>query len=159
MHLRGACLAPLWHSLREAWLGQNAFHRLYPELTPQDIPFAQDCLGDQFLLREGMVWRLFAETGETETLEETLSQFLRSAQTDPVEELGLQPLMQFQQDGGKLQPGQLLAAYPPFCMEESEDGVTLSAVPCEERHRFLAQFAAKIRALPEGAQLELNVMD
>src|SRR6516164_10735934 len=76
LHLRGACLAPLWHSLREAWLGQNAFHRLYPELTPQDIPFAQDCLGDQFLLREGMVWRLFAETGETETLEETLSQFL-----------------------------------------------------------------------------------
>src|SRR5436190_17613681 len=58
LHVRGACRTPQWHSLRAAWLGKNAFHRFYPDLTPEDIPFAEDCLGDQFLLREKDVWRL-----------------------------------------------------------------------------------------------------
>jgi len=159
LHVRGACREPAWHSLRDAWLGENAFHRLYPEVTPKDVPFAEDCVGDQFLLREGTVWRLFAETGETESLEMTLSQFLESAQNDPIEELGLQPIMQFQQEGGTLEPGQLLAAYPPFCTEEAEDGVSVSAVPSGERHRLLAEFAAKFRELPDGGQLDVEVTD
>jgi hypothetical protein len=156
LHVRGACKAPAWHSLREAWLGADAFHRHYSELTPDDIPFGEDCLGDQFYLREGIVWRLFAETGETETLEVNFSQFMKETQDDPGEELGLQPLLQFQRDGGKLQPGQLLSAYPPFCTEKAVDGVTVSAVSCEERHRFLADFASKLRDLPDGGEVEVT---
>src|SRR3954453_4788104 len=64
LHVRGACRGPAWHSLREAWLGEGSFHRHYPEVRPGDVPFAEDCLGDQFLLREGRVWRLAGETGE-----------------------------------------------------------------------------------------------
>src|SRR5688500_691944 len=64
LHVRGACREPAWHSLRDAWLGEQAFHRLYPDVRPDDVPFAEDCLGDQFLLREGRVWRLYGETGE-----------------------------------------------------------------------------------------------
>src|ERR1700681_1788880 len=82
LHVRGACLAPAWHSLREAWLGDNAFHRLYPEVEPDDIPFAEDYLGDQFLLRGGDVWRLYAETGEVEPLEETFKVFMENVQDD-----------------------------------------------------------------------------
>src|SRR5262249_38743554 len=64
LHVRGLCREPAWHSLRDAWDGEHAFHRLYPEVQPEDIPFAEDCLGDQFLLRDGLVWRLMAETGD-----------------------------------------------------------------------------------------------
>jgi hypothetical protein len=159
LHVRGACLAPSWHSVREAWLGENAFHELYPEVTPDDVPFGEDSLGDQFLLREGTVWRLFAETGEMESLEMTFSQFMQSVQNDPIEELGLQPLMQFQEDGENLEPGQLLSAHPPFCTEEAEEGVTVSAVSSDERHRFLAEFAAKLRELPEDGELDGEVSD
>lgn len=159
LHVRGACKEPAWHSLRAAWLGDEAFHRHYPELTPDDIPFGEDCLGDQFYLREGIVWRLFAETGETETLEVNFSEFMKETQDDPGEELGLQPLLQFQRDGGKLQPGQLLSAYPPFCTEQAVDGVTVSAVSCEERHRFLADFAAKLRDLPNDGRIDFASTD
>ncbi len=149
LHVRGACKAPAWHSLREAWLGKNAFHRLYPDVKPDDIPFAEDYLGDQFLLRGSEVWQLYAETGEVEALEETFKEFMQNVEEDPGEELGLHSLLQFQRDGGHLLPGQLLSALPPFCTDEADDGVTLKAVSCEERHRFLAEFAAKLRDAPE----------
>ena len=158
-HVRGACRAPAWHSLRDAWLGANAFHRLYPEVQPEDIPFAEDSLGDQFLLREGNVWQLFAETGEVEPVEATFSEFMAGVQDDPGETLGLHPLLQFQRDGGHLQPGQLLSADPPFCTEEADDGVTVTAVPSEARRRSLAALAAKIRDLPEGGQLDMEGAD
>jgi hypothetical protein len=156
LHVRGACHAPAWHSLRDAWLGADAFHRLYPDVTADDVPFAEDSLGDQFLLRDDIVWRLFAETGEMESLEAPLDEFLESVQKDPVEELALHPLMQFQEDGGKLPPGKLLAAYPPFCSEESADGVSLAAVPSAERRRALADLARQIRELPDGGELPFD---
>lgn len=159
LHVRGACLAPAWHSLRDAWLGENAFHRLYPEVEPADIPFAQDCLGDQFLLREQQVWRLLGETGELEALAVSFREFLEQAQADPVEYLSLAPLLKFQEDGGTLEAGQQLSAYPPFCMDQSAQGVHLAAVPAEERRRFLANLAAQIRDVPDGGSIEFKVVD
>ena len=156
-HLRGACLAPAWHSLRDAWIGPNAFHELYEDVEPDDIPFAEDCLGDQFLLRKGEVWRLFCETGEMESLELNFKKFMKEAADDPVEVLGFEPLLKFQRDGGKLEPGQLLAAWPPFCTEEAEDGVELKALPAGERRRFLADFAAKIRDVDDGEQIDVEL--
>ncbi|HZZ77728.1 MAG TPA: hypothetical protein VFE62_04360 [Gemmataceae bacterium] len=156
LHVRGACLAPAWHSLRDAWIGTNAFHQLYPDVEPDDVPFAEDCMGDQFLLRDGMVWHLLAETGEMESLESTFKEFFQNVEEDPGEHLGLHPLLQYQREGGHLQPGQLLAAYPPFCLEEAEDGVTLRALPSEERRRFLAEFAKYMRDLPDGSKIDIR---
>src|SRR5579883_2134955 len=117
LHVRGACKRPAWHSLRAAWLGHEAFHRLYSDVNPDDIPFAEDCLGDQYLLREDAVWKLAAETGDVEPQDATLEEFLEQAQDDPAEYLGLHPLLQFQAEGGSLKPGELLASWPPFCTE------------------------------------------
>jgi hypothetical protein len=102
---------------------------------------------------------LYGETGEVEALEATFAEFMQNVEDDPGEHLGLHPLLQFQRDGGHLAPGQLLAAYPPFCTEEADDGVTVSAVSTAERRRFLAEFAAKIRDLPEGGKLDINISD
>lgn len=159
LHVRGACRGPAWHSLRDAWLGENAFHRLYPDVRDDDIPFAEDCMGDQFLLRGGQVWRLAAETGELEFQAGALADFLHAAQEDPVEFLTIQPLLQFQQDGGNLAPGQLLAAFPPFCTQQAADGVTLAAVPAEERRRFLAEFASQIHDVPDGGAIDFKIVD
>src|SRR5437870_4372069 len=67
-HLRGVCADPVWHSLAEAWLDENSLHRLFPSVRASDIPFGEDCMGDQFLLRESMVYRLSAESGDAESL-------------------------------------------------------------------------------------------
>jgi hypothetical protein len=157
LHVRGACREPAWHSLRDAWEGEAAFYRLYPEVRPEDVPFAEDCLGDQFLLRDGRVWQLAAETGEIESLEVGLGGFFEAVQADPVEYLSLHPLLQFQREGGRLEAGQLLAAFPPFCTKESADGVSLRAISADERRRFLADLAAQLRDVPDGGQIDFRL--
>lgn len=159
LHVRGACHDPGWHSLRDAWDGEAAFWRLYPEVNQADVPFAEDCMGDQFLLRDGVVHQLAAEVGEVESLGVGLREFFQAVGSDPVGFLSLQPLLQHQQGGGRLEPGQLLAAYPPFCTEESAESVSLIAIAAGERRRFLADMAAQLRDVPEGGQIEFRVVD
>ncbi len=45
LHIRGAVLAPEWHSLRKVWIGDFALYKFFPAIKESDIPFAQDCLG------------------------------------------------------------------------------------------------------------------
>lgn len=153
LHVRGACRAPAWHSLRAVWEGESALHRLYPAVGADDVPIAEDAVGDQWLLRAGEVVQLEAETGAVESLGLDLDAFLARVREDPVEALGLHPLMRFEDDGGRLEPGQLLNVYPPFCTEEAADGVSLRAVPTEERLHFLAELA---RQLPDEGGFRID---
>jgi hypothetical protein len=160
LHVRGACSAPDWHSLRAAWRGPDALHRAYNSMESSDVPFAEDCVGDQYFLRDEKVWKLSAETDEAEALNETLGAFLNRVQHDPIEQLEMQPLQQFiEHEQHGLAPGELLAAHPPFCAKQSEAGVSLSAIPALERRRFLAELAAQIRELPEGAPINFKLVD
>ncbi len=144
LHIRGICDDPSWHSLLKIWTGDLALAKLYPAINEQDIPFGQDCVGDQFILREGVVYRLWAETGELDSLGCSFNDFLDNAGNDPVEYLSLQPLLQYQSEGGSLQPGKLLSVYPPFCTKESANRVSLKAISALERISFLADFASQI---------------
>jgi hypothetical protein len=106
LHVRGACVRPEWHSLRAAWFGDEAIHRLFPAVADDDIPFAEDALGDQFILRAGVVNRLDAENGTIESLGVDLVEFDRRVRADPIGYLHLQPLERFRAEGGVLEPGQ-----------------------------------------------------
>jgi hypothetical protein len=58
LHIRGACHEPQWHSLRHNWLSPQAIYELYAEtLKTSDIPFGEDALGDQYILRDGSMRR------------------------------------------------------------------------------------------------------
>jgi hypothetical protein len=157
LHVRGACLEPTWHSLREAIPGELALHEHYPGVLTTDVPFAQDAIGDQYLLRDGTVHWLYAETGDVESLRTGLIEFLEAAQANPDKYLGLQLLRQFLASGGTLQPGELLHVYPPLCTVEAKSGVSVTAVPAAERLRFLEQFAEQVRGVSEGGQIEMRV--
>ena len=159
LHVRGACTAPAWHSLRAAWRGPDSFAARYAAIGAGDVPFAQDPLGGQFLLRDGLVVRLHAEVGQVEPLALGLTGFLDRARAEPITALALYPLMQFEGEGERLQPGQLLSAFPPVCTEEARDGVLLRAMPVEERLRFLADLAAQLSEVPEGASVKFRLND
>jgi hypothetical protein len=152
VHFRGACLTPEWHSLRAAWHGSNALHVLFDEVRPSDIPFAQDQVGDQFLIRDGVVLRLWAETGEIKGLADSLDEFLSKVTSD-IEgflNVDLRRVME---------PGQILHAYPPFCTGESAQGVSLRPVPATEALLFHANLAKQIREAPDGGKIEFKVSD
>jgi hypothetical protein len=152
LHVRGACSNPEWHSLRAAWQGPNSFHVLYPDVRKTDIPFAQDQVGDQFLLRDGAVFRLFAETGEIEPLCESLRKFFDRVRNDIETFLnaGLQH---------KLEPGQLLHAFPPFCFDNEGKDVSLAPIPAQQLISLHADLARQIRDVPDGGQIKIKVVD
>lgn len=157
LHLRGACAAPDWHSLRRAWLGPKSISDIFSGVDQTWIPFAEDCVGDQFLLRNKEVFRLSAETGEVDEIGLSLGDFLRSASANPIDFLAMEPLLHFQDDHGELPEGHLLHAYPPYCTEEAGQGVSLRAVPAWELHNFHSEFA---KALPkDGGQLQVEIRD
>ena len=137
---------------------------MFPAIRPDDICFGQDCVGDQYFLRarflrDPAVYRLFGESGEIENLKLNFDDFLRKAAESPVEFLGLQPLLQFEAEGGRLLPDQLLSAYPPFVFKESGPGVSLRAIPKLERIGFLACLAGQLADVPDGGSVRIVVKD
>ncbi|QNH60966.1 SMI1/KNR4 family protein [Hymenobacter sediminicola] len=157
LHIRG-CVSDLsWHSLAEAWQGEQAFWRTYAIVQETDIPFAQDCAGNQFLLRGDAVLWLDTETGELADLEVDFKHFLFGAEKFPVDALGMEPLRAFQQNGGVLRPGQLLSVYPPFCMAtDGQQTPSFKAIGATERLAWLADFYRQIKDLPDGQSISLK---
>ncbi len=151
LHVRGACSQPSWHSLREAWIERKAFHLLYDQVAEGDVPFAQDCIGDQFLLRDERVLHLAAETGKLVPLNLSLNEFFDAVAKAPFEFLFMEPLRRVIEEGGRLLPGQLLHAHPPYCSLEAQQGVSLRPVFGETLMAYHADLARKIlKAGPDG---------
>ena len=157
LHLRGVCKQPEWHSLRHAWESTDAFHRHYRSVKHSDIPFAQSALGDQYFLREEVVYRLDTECDEFEPLDMDLRSLLEEVQGDPIGILNLHPLEEFWSNGGELQPGQLLSVMPPFVVAQQDTKYSYRAIDALDRLRFLADFAKQIRDLPDGATISFKI--
>lgn len=130
---------PTWNSLETFWTGEKALHKIYPKLNEDDIPFAQDCMGDQYIFRGGSVWQLLTETGDLDDLELEFDEFIDEVIEDPVEFLALYPLLDFMDAGNELAPGELLVPSLPFTVETEEE-YTFSAAPINERLEWLANY-------------------
>jgi hypothetical protein len=148
LHVRGACRDPEWHSLRRAWMTGKAFHRHYREVSETDVPFAQDFLGNQFLLRSGQVVKLHGATGAIEDLGVSLNDFFEAVQADPHELLGLYILQEFREGGGGLEPGELLNTDPPLESVTEGEGVMMTPVSADEQLHFLREHHRQIKVLP-----------
>lgn len=158
LHILGARSRLPWHDLDQVWKGSRALFILYDSVFPEDVPFAANCMGDQFLLRGEAVFQLIAETGELDHVDGSLESFLqRCAARDPEIWLGLRYLEQFEDEKGRLDPARVLLPYPLLTMAESEKGVRLAAVPAEEALDFHASIARRIADLPDGARVKITV--
>lgn len=146
LHLFGACHAPDWHSLRHRWEGDHSLAKLYPEVRVTDVPFAEDQLGDQFLFRDERIIRLNAETGEISDKESSLELFLERAFANPEEYLNVSL-------SHRMDPGQLLFAWPPFFLEGSNNA-KLQACPAGKVLQFHADIARQITSVPDGEKVQ-----
>jgi hypothetical protein len=157
LHLRGCVTEPAWHALATAWQGTGAFWHTYDGVLETDIPFGQDCVGNQFLLRGDAVLWLDTETGELADLEVDFKHFLFGAEKFPLDALGMEPLRDFQRMGGVLRPGELLSVYPPFCVAaEGSPAPGLKAISAPERLAWLAGFYHQIKDLPDGQPIRFT---
>ncbi len=157
LHVRGMVEEPDWHSLEHYRSGEMALHKLFRGITDRDIPFGQDFLGNQFVLREDEVWKLRGDTGQVRPLGVDLPHFLDEARKDPVEYLELHLLARFSEQIGMLEPGQLVHTIPPLCMTREQNKLALKAAPAANTISFLANLARQIENVPEGAEVNLKL--
>jgi hypothetical protein len=149
LHVRGACLAPSWHSLRYWLRSDDALHRQFSAVRESDVPFAEDAFGDQYLTRDDEVHRLVAAQGEVQALSFGVKGFLAAVERDPVGFLGLEKLRKFRDEGGVLAPGELLSPDPSTMAAESSRGIGFRAIPAAERIAFLAKLARTVGESPD----------
>lgn len=157
LHVRGVCGAPDWHSLKSAWRGPDAIGFLYSAVLGTDIPFAEDCMGDQFLLRNGTVARLDCETGVIKSLGFQLGEFLDWALSDPDEHLHGWLLSRLDAEEGSLVPGHLVQVFPPLFVRVEGNARKVRTVPTGQHLKYLASVAKKIASLPEGTPIRFSV--
>lgn len=140
--IRGCVAGTSWDSLSHYWKGEAAFHKTYPVLTEQDVPFGQDFLGDQYVYRDGTVWHLQCETGELDDLELDFDEFLEEVSVDPIEFLALYPLIEYMESGKNLKVGELLQANQPFSVETNKP-FTFKATTTEKQLQWLKDYFLK----------------
>lgn len=158
LHVRGACHSPSWHSIRNIWIGSVALHKMYPEVRESDIPFGQDCVGDQFLLRNSIVCRLDAEIGKVESLEMPFEEFIISAQQKPDEILLPKVLYDFEKTGNLLKPGKLINVFPPFVIKVDGDR-SFKAISADELISFHADIYRQLADVQNGSEVRFLITD
>lgn len=150
-HIRGCVINPLWHSLGYVWFGDLNLSNLFDCISQNDIPIAQDCFGDQYLIRDNSIIRLSAEIGDLEFLNLHFHDFLKKVQVDPISMLNIENIEQF-----KLKNGQLLSVFPPFSIN-TESTQMIRPIDFEQRIRYLSQLSKKINKLPDSTEIEFVI--
>ncbi len=150
-HIRGCVINPQWHSLGNVWLGDLKLSDLFDSLSPNDIPIAQDCFGDQYLIREEKVIKLLAETDDIVFLEKDFFEFLELVKANPIGFLNIENIDQFE-----LKPGQLLSVFPPFCIN-SESEISMKPIDFVDRILFLSYISKQIKNFPDGTNIEIEL--
>ncbi len=154
LQFKGCINDPKWISLEDIWTGLSNLHSIYDEVLESDIPFAQDCFGDQYLWRDKQVIRLSSESGDIENLDLTFNQFLDEVIKNPTEFLALESFNQLYEMDIKLQDGQLMNVYPPF-MFKCDGDRSFKPVPSEEQISFLKSIYTQTKDLPEGQSFKI----
>ena len=150
-HFRGCVKTPKWHSIKEIWFGDIKLSRLFASVDINDIPFAQDCFGDQFLIRKNTILRLSSETDEILDLGIDFNGFLNQIYNNPFEFLNIDNI-----DIPGLKPGQLINVIPPFCVK-ADKGYSFKPIDMIEQIRFLSEFSKQIKDLPNGTMIDFKI--
>lgn len=156
LHVRGVCAEPAWHSLQQAMIGPRAIHRLFTSVRASDVPFGEDCVGDQFVLRGDEVLVLDAEQDRLHSMGLDLDGFLAAAERDPENFLAMHPLLRLRREGQAIGVGTLISVYPPFVFDY-RGARTVKPVAVPDRLSYLSDLARQLSTLSDGAQVQVVV--
>lgn len=145
----------------ERWNTWALWRERYQDLAEDCVFFAEDLFGGQFCIdrKQQCIASFDPETGERTQLAATLEAWARTLLADYAVLTG-QPLAHtWQQRHGALPPGQRLLPKIPFVAGGAYELDNLYAADAVKGMRFRGDLAMQIRDLPDGAQIEFNVID
>lgn len=141
----------------ETWNAPGTWRDAYGEALGGCLFFAEDAFGFPFCIESDAVRSCDPETGRRTTLASSLEDWAARILTDWRVLTG-QPLAhEWQVRHGALLPGRRLAPRQPFVLGGGFVLENLYAAEQVELMRFRGLLAARIRDLPDGAQVRLKV--
>jgi len=141
------------------WNEPGLWRDEYGSAVDGAVYFAEDLFGVQFGLREGTVVQLDPELGEHEVIAPDLEAWARLVLEDPDYWTGAPVARGWQARHGPIAPGLRLLPATPFVLGGGYELANFAAIDAVEGMRFRGSLSAQLRDLPDGAQVEVKVVD
>jgi len=127
----------------------------YGDLARGCLFFAEDVFGGQFCMRESGIYSFDPETGELESLGDSLESWANAIVKDPGLLTGYVVAREWQNEHGPLAEGHRLVPIVPFTVGGDYEVSNLRSMTAAEGMRFRGQVALQIRELPDGTAVEI----
>ena len=121
--------------------------------------FAEDAFGTQFCIREGVIGTFDPETGEFEAMAVNATDWAAKILEDFSYWTGHPVAREWQARYGRLPKGSRLVPTTPFVLGGAYEAGNVKAIDAVKGMKFRASIAVQIRDLPDGAQIELRVIE
>ena len=143
----------------DEWNSESLWRSEYKEMLGNCLFFAEDLFGSQFCIKDNKVYTFDPETGEFEYLAENIEGWAQAIIEDYNALTGYPLAHKWQQNNGVLPSNKRLLPKIPFvaggefALENLYLGDSVKAM------QFRASLANQIRDLPDGAQIQFNIVD
>ncbi len=142
----------------EQWNAPELWRAEYGASASGALFFAQDLVGGQFCIADDAVHKFDPETGERTHVADSIEEWAFRVLGDETQTLW--PLAEeWYRRYGDLKPGQRLAPKVPFVLGGEFALENLYAAEAPKLMRYYASLARQLHDLPDGAQVELRVID
>jgi len=143
----------------DEWNSESLWRSEYKEMLGNCLFFAEDLFGSQFCIKDNKVFTFDPETGEFEYLAENIEGWAQAIIEDYNALTGYPLAHEWQQNNGVLPSNKRLLPRVPFVAGGEFTLENLYLGSSVEGMQFRASIANQIKDLPDGAQIQLNVVD
>ncbi len=143
----------------ETWNEYDLWKKGYGELLSNYLFFAEDAFGVQFGIYSSRVIRFDPESGESEEIANDIEEWAEIILADYDYQTGYSLAHQWQAKNGALQEGKRLLPKVPFILGGAYEVENLYAEDTLEGMYLRADIWRQIHDLPDGAQIELKVIE
>lgn len=143
----------------DQWNDESLWRGDYQGFTDRCLFFAEDIFGGQFCIMDGSIYTFDPETGAKENLAYSLEGWAQAVVTDYNVLTGFPLAHSWQEENGLLPPGKRLLPKVPFVAGGEFKLENLYLSDAVEGMKFRAHLANQIKDLPDGAQINFNIVD
>ncbi|MBL8189742.1 MAG: SMI1/KNR4 family protein [Acidobacteria bacterium] len=143
----------------EKWNEYDLWKKGYGELLRNYLFFAEDAFGAQFGIYSSRVIRFDPESGESEEIAKDIEEWAEIILADYDYQTGYSLAHQWQAKNGTLREGKRLLPKIPFILGGAYEVENLYAGDTLEGIYLRAGIWRQIHELPDGAQIELKVIE
>ena len=143
----------------DEWNSESLWRSEYKEMLGNCLFFAEDLFGSQFCIKDNKVFTFDPETGEFEYLAENIEGWAQAIIEDYNALTGYPLAHEWQQNNGVLPSNKRLLPRIPFVAGGEFTLENLYLGSSVEGMQFRASIANQIKDLPNGAQIQFNVVD